>query len=119
MLTELIASEAEERLQELDLANQLLAAVPCTFFATVFSNGFCVFGALLGQAQAMHGSILDSQNPGFPSTFGSWDAIGVPLAYLGARLDWRLNRPMNSRLLGRGLECVLGRLLGRLLGPLE
>ena len=92
MCAEVIASEAFERLQVLDPENQLLALGPVHFFAIVFSKDFCVFGAILGVNQPMLGSILDSQNVGFPDTFGSWDAMGVPLAYLGARLDWRLNR---------------------------
>ena len=92
MLTEVIASEAFERLQVLDLENQLLALGPVHFFAIVFSNELCVFGAILCVNQPMLGSILDSQNDCFHNTFGSWDAMGVPLAYLGARLDWRLNR---------------------------
>ena len=40
MLTEVIASEAQERLLELHLANQLLVAVPCTFLPLCFPVKF-------------------------------------------------------------------------------
>ena len=48
MLAEVIAGEAFERLQVVNLANQLLAQRAVHIFSIMFSNEFCVFGALLG-----------------------------------------------------------------------
>ena len=43
MLAEVIASEAFERLQVLDLKNQFLVAVPCTFLDLCFPIYFAFF----------------------------------------------------------------------------
>ena len=66
MLAEVIAGEAFERLQVVNLANQLLAQRAVHFFGIMFSNEFCVFGALLGGVLCMQVSVLDARNVRFP-----------------------------------------------------
>ena len=58
MLAEVIASEAEERLQEVDLANQLLAAVPCTFLPLCFPMNFAFLVLPSGRFRPFTGPFL-------------------------------------------------------------
>ena len=70
MLTELIAGEAEERLQELDLANQLLAAVPCTFLPLCFPMNFAFLVLPSGRFRPFTGPFLIRKMLEFPTLFG-------------------------------------------------
>ena len=66
MLAEVIAGEAFERLQVVNLANQLLAQRAVHFFGIMFSNEFCVFGGLYGGVLLMQVSFLDARKVRFP-----------------------------------------------------
>ena len=87
MLTEVIASEAQERLRELNLANQLLAAVLCTSLALCLPMSFALLVLSTVWCCAFKCRFFMCRICVFSKLFGSWDAMGVTLAYLDAHLD--------------------------------